>query len=156
MLQKRTSSRSSSQRLRNIVAENRQNTPGQQIKNTSSNAAALLGITKEYGMTSGSDSGAATNFINKKAPKPKTYGQQNSIIHSNNLSFLPEKLSPVKANHDAEMFPEINSNEQTIQNLKSQIKTLTKDLEETDFKNKALQRNFESLSNLCAKSETEK
>ena len=58
----RTSSRSSSQRLRNIVNENR-STP---LKKTNQNAAAMLGITGDI------DSNL-NNFINKKAPKPK-YG----------------------------------------------------------------------------------
>ena len=102
MLQKRTSSRSSSQRLRNIVNENRQPTPSKH------NAAAILGITGEM------DAGA-NNFINKKAPKPK-YGLKPA---NNNLSFLPDTLSPIKPNHNTEMFPDINGSEQTIQNLKN-------------------------------------
>ena len=97
MMQKRTSSRSSSQRLRNMVNENRQVTPSKP------NAAAILGITGDL------DAGA-NNFINKKAPKPK-YGQ---MAANHNLSFLPETLSPVKPSHNTDMFPEINGNDQAI------------------------------------------
>ena len=50
--------RSSSQRLREMVSHNRQNTP-------TGNAAAVLGI---------SDFGGSTNFINKKIARDIKYG----------------------------------------------------------------------------------
>ena len=87
-----------------------------------------------------------TNFVNNKAPKAKRPAEKTPAFNF---------LTDVEALMGSKL-PDIGSESQTIAQLKVRVQELELELKDKDHKCQALTRNFESLSALCAKAESEK